>query len=232
MFLTNKAKTLVIAIFGTALLALHYLMSLRFLTQVVLVATYDIDTIFNDRFSVNVLTNNCSRNTNRIVAFFPELAVWNDTVCTLMPDSASYVSGPPVMGDVGLYTKKYTRAVRLCAYGDKMLCLFLEDDITWLFDVDETKRRLVLNTILYYSNDDATWDCSKYGIGWFKTGATGNKLQCRIISKETASCMAGYMDRSGIPADIALRDASKACSVRQGRFLLVQHTGGRSILKH
>jgi hypothetical protein len=113
-----------------------------------------------------------------------------------------------------------------------LLCLILEDDVTFINRKSQAIQRIVTNTLSWFTNDDTTWDCSKRGMGFWKTGYTGNTSICRIVPKKYAACLAENMRNSVYPADIALKIESSRCRLTQSRFLLAQHSGAVSTLGH
>jgi hypothetical protein len=201
-----------------------------------LLGDLDVDSLYSARFQTYIMTQNCSRNFDSLVNAFPNSIIVNDEACgTAMPPSSIALASQAEEIDPAVrYKVKYEKVLRACAEGDKMLCLILEDDAVLVNGVDAARERLVRNTLSQDTNDLFTWDCSKYGLGFMKTGFTGNKSVCRIIPASFASCVSEIMEQLVPPfyADLALRESTKLCGLKQSRFLLVQHAGYKSTLGH
>lgn len=130
------------------------------------------------------------------------------------------------------YRNKYAQTLRACSQGSHELCILLEDDIVFINEAKVTLQRLGMHTLAKYSGPEVSWDCAKKGSGWEAVGIDGNKSQCRIVHRDKAGCLADYFDTSNVPADIALAEGMKHCNMVQKKFLLVQHTGRKSIMGH
>lgn len=184
---------------------------------------------FNDNFDTFILTKECKRSFNYITSIVPGGTVLTDDHDKCMENEAEgwEYHESSVDNEWG-YTEKYKRALELCAESDKAKCLILEDDIVFINSPKSIFNRIKLHTM--FGGPQTAWDCSKVGLGWFKTGQTGNKSICRIIDKRSAPCLAKEMLRYALPADVALKLAQINCKVNQHRFLLTQHTGFKSYL--
>ncbi|KAG5367082.1 hypothetical protein CJU89_1530 [Yarrowia sp. B02] len=186
---------------------------------------------FSDTFDTFIITKECRRSFDYITSIVPPGTVLTDDHEKCMENEADdwdyqthQSSGTNEWG----YTEKYKRALELCAESDKSKCLILEDDIVFINSRRTIFARIKLHTM--FGGPRTAWDCSKVGLGWIKTGQTGNKSICRIIDKRSAPCLASEMLRYALPADVALKLAQIACKVNQHRFLLTQHTGFKSYL--
>lgn len=210
-----------------------------------LLGDLDIEGLFEARFQVFIMTQNCTRNYDALAAAFPGAIPINDLACgdlgpspiALEAAEASRVAGDdPADPDAGAlrYKRKYEAAMRACAAGEKMMCLVLEDDAVLVNDAVTARERLVRNTLSYDTNDLYTWDCSKYGLGFVSGGHTGNKSVCRVVPAAFGECVRDIMAQLRPPffADIALREGTRLCGLKQARFLLVQHAGYKSTLGH
>ncbi|KAG5357086.1 hypothetical protein CJU90_2446 [Yarrowia sp. C11] len=184
---------------------------------------------FNDNFDTIIITKECTRSFDYITSIVPGGSVLTDDYEKCIENQADgWEYHESTVNDEWGYTEKYKRALELCAKSDKAKCLILEDDIVFINSPKSIFSRIKLHTM--FGGPQTAWDCSKVGLGWFKTGQTGNKSICRIIDKRTAPCLASEMLRYALPADLALKLAQIACKVDQHRFLLTQHTGFKSYL--
>jgi hypothetical protein len=185
---------------------------------------------FSDNFETFILTKECKRSFDYITTIVPGGTVLTDNYEKCMEkEAAGWEYHESSVDNEQGYTEKYKRALELCAESDKAKCLILEDDIVFINPPKSIFSRIKLHTM--FGGPQTAWDCSKVGLGWFKTGQTGNKSICRIIDKRVAPCLASEMLRNALPADIALKLAQIACKVNQHRFLLTQHTGFKSYLR-
>lgn len=133
--------------------------------------------------------------------------------------------------NIDSYSNKYKDILESCSSAQSRLCLIIEDDAIPINSEKTMKQRLIMNTLSLFTNEGVTWDCSKRGIGWLKTGITGNKSVCRIIAKHDAKLILDKYDTS-LPADIALSKAISSSGIKQSRFLLVQHGAFNSIMRN
>lgn len=185
---------------------------------------------YHDNFDTFILTKECTRSFDYITGIVANGTVLSDDreKCLQNPAKGWNYNYHDTVDNEWGYTEKYKRALTLCAESKKAKCLILEDDIVFINSPDSIFRRIKLHTM--FGGPNTAWDCSKVGLGWVKTGQTGNKSICRIIDKRSAPCLASEMTRWALPADVALKLAQIACKVNQHRFLLTQHTGFRSYL--
>lgn len=187
---------------------------------------------FHDNFDTYILTKECKRSFNYITSVVPSGTVLTDDMdtCTrddVEADGYQYQPSSAIDNEWG-YTAKYKQALELCAAGSKPKCLILEDDVVFINSQKSIFPRIKFHTM--FGGPKSAWDCSKVGLGWLKTGQTGNKSICRIFDRRSAACLASQMLTYALPADVALKLAQISCKVSQHRFLLTQHTGFRSYL--
>lgn len=186
---------------------------------------------FNARFDTYILTKECSRSFDHISAVLPGGIILTDDVeaCAKAGNSWSAKEAQIHFDEVA-YTRKYQTAVEMCALGSKEKCLILEDDVVFINAVSTLFQRIRFH-MMFFSGPSWAYDCSSVGLGWLKTGQTSNKSLCRIIDKRSASCLAEEMTKKELAADLALGRAQEMCGVNQHRFLLVQHTGYRTVIR-
>lgn len=189
---------------------------------------------FRNTFDTYVLTKECGRSFDHISSIIPEGVVLADDVAACeaaFKDPNRWTSQEAqIHFDEVAYTKKYQQALDLCAQGKKEKCLILEDDVVFINGASSLFQRIRFHT-LFFSGPQWAYDCSSVGLGWLKTGQTSNKSLCRIIDKRSASCLSQKMSEKELAADLALGRAQVMCGVNQHRFLLIQHTGYRTIIR-
>lgn len=190
-------------------------------------------TIFHAQFQVYILTHDCGRFTSNISANFDHNAV------ILVPDSADipdcaalnhpqlHPSINQVSSKDAMLREKYAQVLDHCRAGQKMKCLILEDDVVFLHTAERTRELLVKNTLTLFNTERDAFDCTKRGLGWFRSTHTGNGSQCRIYSKTTVPCITGCLRDTMAKAqlDTGLGACQATCGLLQKRFLLVVHSG-------
>ncbi|KAG5357980.1 Ubiquitin carboxyl-terminal hydrolase 2 [Yarrowia sp. B02] len=188
---------------------------------------------FNDTFDTYILTKECGRSFDHISSIIPRGIILADdvTACEdkVSADRWSTQEAQIHFDELG-YTKKYQQALDLCSQGRKEKCLVIEDDVVFINGASSLFQRIRFH-MLFFSGPQWAYDCSSVGLGWLKTGQTSNKSLCRIVDSRSAPCLSSEMSKKELAADLALGRAQEMCGVSQHRFLLVQHTGYRTIIR-
>ncbi|KAG5361212.1 hypothetical protein CKK34_4038 [Yarrowia sp. E02] len=189
---------------------------------------------FLSTFDTYILTKECGRSFSHISSIIPGGIVLADDIATcgakLKSSSHWTTHEAQIHFDELGYTKKYQQALNLCAKGGKEKCLILEDDIVFINGVSNLFQRIRFH-MMFFNGPSWAYDCSSVGLGWLKTGQTSNKSLCRIVDKRSSLCLAQEMTTIDLAADLALGKAQEVCGVNQHRFLLVQHTGYRTVIR-
>lgn len=192
----------------------------------------DIDKVVDKRLNVYTQTISCGRNSQEIYEYFPQSSfVINDNATCPYPNTIDTYAFNSSMDNELNYKYKYVDTLRHCLQSDKMLCMILEDDITFLHRNASTWRNIAINTVSLFANEECFYDCSSRGL-WLKTGITGNKSLCRIFTKERLPDFIPCLMQKDDPIDIGIARCQEAIGICQKRFLLVQHTGMSSTLGH
>lgn len=192
------------------------------------------------RMGVYVQTRDCSRNFDKIQKSFPNAMAVTDEPCARREHIfKSYIEEIDRNHKVLKYTYKYVETLKMCQQGDKMLCMILEDDVLFLHKNETTWNNIALNTLSLFAKEDTFWDCSSRGF-WLATGSSGNKSLCRIFSTERLpgfiKCVEGYLksipdsEEKGIY--VLIDRCQTELGITQKRFLLVNHSGHKSLLEH
>lgn len=195
---------------------------------------YDLDYegLFEDRFIVFLMTKNCGRLSQKVLDYFPNLIAISDIKCINNNFDNKTMIFEKKNDNLEInYKLKYKHVIEICKDSDNMLCLIIEDDVTFLHSKEKTRDIIVDNTISLFTNEGFAYDCSKRGF-LLTTGMDNNKSLCRIIAKEYAKCLIKCFDKIKEPADITLGFCQDECGIKQKRFLIVQHSGKKSLLNH
>ncbi|KIW01430.1 uncharacterized protein PV09_07190 [Verruconis gallopava] len=235
---TRFVRSFLLGVLSTVVLWTY--LSSHTILRLVFSHSYDLNfpAIYRAQFQVYILTHDCGRFTSDIAsAFDPESVI-------LVPD----VADSPACAALGLqqvfvervegnstddtYRFKYAYTLWHCRNGDKMKCLFLEDDVVMLHDRQRTQEVLVENTLTLFNHEENAYDCTKRGFGWIRSKTTGNGSQCRIYSKPSTECMTYCLTQyEHKQLDYGLAACQNWCGLSQRRFLLAVHGGLSSTME-
>jgi hypothetical protein len=190
------------------------------------------------RVNVYVQTKNCKRDFDKIQQLFPNAMAIADEPCTRREHIfKSYIEEIDKSHMRLKYAYKYIETLKICQQGDKMLCMILEDDVLFINNNETIWNNIALNTLAMFANENTFWDCSTRRL-WFGRGSGGDKTLCRIYSTERLptfiQCLEGYL-RSTLDAqetgiDVLINKCQVDLGINQKRFLLVNHSGQKSLL--
>jgi hypothetical protein len=190
------------------------------------------------RLDVYVQTQKCGRNFNKIQKVFPQAIAMADEPCTEKEHVfKSYIEAIDKNQKLLKYSYKYLETLKICQGGNKMLCMIVEDDVLFLHKNETTWNNIVLNTMSLFSNDETFWDCSKRNL-WLPTASNDVKTLCRIFSSDLlpafTDCLARYLETIPDTEDKGIHVLLDRCQndlkITQKRFLLVNHSGQKSLL--
>jgi hypothetical protein len=136
------------------------------------------------------------------------------------------------------YAYKYVETLKICMHGNKMLCMVLEDDILFLHKNETTWNNIASNTISLVANEETFWDCSTRRL-WLSDWHDAARSLCRIYNTEQLPefilCMEQSLRAEATLENTAVGTLIARCQnnlkIQQKRFLLVNHSGQRSILR-
>jgi hypothetical protein len=189
--------------------------------------------------NVYVETRDCGRNFAKIQSYFPNAIAISDEPCAHKEHVfKSYIQDIDKANSQLRYAYKYVETLKICMHGNKMLCMVLEDDILFLHKNETTWNNIASNTISLVANEETFWDCSTRRL-WLSDWHDAARSLCRIYNTEQLPefilCMEQSLRAEATLENTAVGTLIARCQnnlkIQQKRFLLVNHSGQRSILR-
>ncbi|KAJ2963478.1 hypothetical protein NQZ79_g1563 [Umbelopsis isabellina] len=227
--------------FARALLIASILLNGTLILKLVNHYTINMDKVdyVDMRMNVYVETRDCGRNFAKIQSSIPNAIAISDEPCAHKEHVfKSFVEDIGKVDGHLWYAYKYIETLKICMHGNKMLCMVLEDDIIFVHKNETTWNNIAQNTVSLAANEDSFWDCSTRGL-WLSDWHEPARSLCRIYNTERLpafiQCMEQTLRDEPTLENAAVGALITACQtnlkIQQKRFLLVNHSGQKSLLK-